>query len=141
MQEILSFLSSHLLLSSAAIILFIFIVGLEIFKNKRGHFSISPQEAINRINHQQAVVIDTRNPDAYRSGHIVNALAMKPDDIKPGSTKLAKFKSKPLIIVCYKGIGSQKIAENLTKNGYNATSLAGGMEAWKEAQLPVIKES
>lgn len=140
MQDIITFLSSHLLLTTAAILLFISIVVVEIIRARRRHFSVVPQQAVKLINHEHAVVLDMRPTTLFHKGHILNAISISPADLKPGSKKLDKYKSKPIILICRLGSESQKIAENLIKNGYNANSLAGGMQAWVDAQLPVIKE-
>lgn len=39
-------------------------------------------EAIQLINKEEAVVIDTRNRDDYRRGHIAGAINLLPNDIK-----------------------------------------------------------
>jgi predicted sulfurtransferase len=41
--------------------------------------SIRPAEAVQLINHQNAVVVDVRSDKEYQEGHIVNSLHMKID--------------------------------------------------------------
>ena len=51
-----------------------------------------------------------------------------------------KNKALPLIMVCGKGIRSNRAVAIAKKLGYeNAQSLTGGMGAWRTANLPVEK--
>ena len=53
---------------------------------------------------------------------------------------VAKNKSTPLIMVCASGIRSRGAVAMARKLGYEQVlSLAGGMKAWKAADLPVEK--
>ena len=53
---------------------------------------------------------------------------------------VAKNKSQPLILVCASGLRSKRALAVAKKLGYEqAHSLSGGLNAWKEANLPVEK--
>jgi rhodanese-related sulfurtransferase len=140
MQELTTFISFHPALSAALLLILILLMGVEFLRAKRQTFNIHPIQLTRLINHQQAVVIDIRPQEAYRKGHIIDAQAMTPSEIRENSKKLEKSKARPIILVCNTGIESQKIAAQLLKRGYNAYSLSGGMRAWTEAQMPLIKE-
>jgi rhodanese-related sulfurtransferase len=46
------------------------------------------------------------------------------------------------VVVCASGMRSAKAAQQLKKMGHEkAQSLAGGMKAWREANLPVNKSA
>lgn len=140
MQDFTAFVSQHPMLFLAAVILIALLIIVEVMRNKRPAFNLAPQEAIQLINHKQAVVIDTRPKEAYKKGHIIHAHSMPGESIQSNLKKIEKFKSKPIIVVCPQGMGSQKIAQNLLQQGYQAYSLAGGLRSWSEAGLPLIKE-
>lgn len=140
MQDLTTFISNHAMLSVAAAILIILVLILEWMRARQGSFSVSTQGMTQMINHDHATVIDIRPADLYKKGHVIDALSMAASDVLQPSKKLDKLKNKPLIIVCGTGSESQKIAALLIKQGYNAFSLAGGMRAWSEAQMPLIKE-
>ncbi len=140
MQDIIIFINHHPLLTIAAAILFISLFIVEFIRNKRSTFNLSPADATRLINYQNAVVIDVRPKEAYRKGHIVNAYSMTIDDIKNSPKKIEKFKNKPIILVCGTGQESPKIAAALLKQGYNTYSLAGGMRAWSNADMPLVRE-
>lgn len=140
MQEITTFISHHLALSLAAIIVFLLVIVVEMLRTKRNTFNIGIPKAVQMINHENAVVIDIRPEDAYRKGHIIDARNMPANTLRESPKKLEKFKNKPIILVCVAGIETQKLASSLIKSGYQAFSLAGGIKAWHEAQMPIVKE-
>lgn len=92
------------------------------------------------INRDNAIVIDIRQNEAYHNGHIIGSQSMIPHEIRQHPKKLEKYKGRPLIVVSQSSHESQKIAALLLKHGYNAYSLTGGMRAWIEAQMPLVKE-
>ena len=59
-----------------------------------------------------------------------------------GAKALPGNKALPLIVVCPSGTRASRAAALLRKAGYeNATVLAGGTSAWREANLPVEKSA
>lgn len=140
MQEIIQFLSNHAYLTGGVIAVFVVLTLLELIRSKRNTSRLSPPGAVQLINHKSATVIDTRTQDQYSKGHIIDALYIPSHELSQSSKKIEKYKTKPIILVCNSGIESQKITTRLTKEGYNAYSLAGGMRSWYDAGLPVVKE-
>lgn len=140
MQDITTFIALHPGLSLATLVVFVLILIVELIRARRKSTSLTPAQVTQMINHQHAVVIDTRPTDIYRKGHIIDAVSMMPEEIKNNAKKLEKFKSRPIILVCGSGVESQKLATILQKLGYNVTSLNGGIRSWTEAQMPLIKE-
>lgn len=141
MQDLITFITRHPLLSLATGAIFILLVIIELMRAKRKVFDISPTQTTQMMNHDNAVIIDIRPNDLYRKGHIINAVSLLPEDIQSNPKKLEKYKTRTLIIVCTSGTESTKIAAGLLKQGYNAYSLAGGIRAWNDAQMPLVKES
>lgn len=140
MQDIESFLSQHILLTAFAVILLIFIIIVEIIRARKNKVAITPNQMTTLINHQNAVVLDIRHPEIYQKGHIINAVNFAAADLQAKNKKLDKYKNKPIVIVCGSGNESQKLAIQLLKQGYNTYVLSGGMRAWQEAQMPIVKE-
>lgn len=140
MHEFITFLSSHSVLTAAIIVVLFSVMIVEFFRAKRSNFEVKPIQAIQLINHDNAVVIDIRSNEHYRKGHIINAYSMNAQDLNQSVKKLEKFWTRPILIVCGTGAESQKLAASLLKRGYNAYSISGGIRAWSEAQMPLIKE-
>jgi rhodanese-related sulfurtransferase len=140
MQELTTFMSKHVLLVSAAFGAIILLFIVEILRTRKQSFSVSVAHAIQLINHKNAVVIDVRSPEAFKQSHIIDAVSIPVSELNTNAKKLEKYKNKPIILVCNAGVESQKTAAFLLKQGYNAHSLAGGLRAWTEADMPLVKE-
>jgi rhodanese-related sulfurtransferase len=80
-----------------------------------------------------ALVLDVRDADSYRRGHIEGSqLATKANF----SGYLSDTpKEKPLVICCYHGNSSQVYAKLFVEQGFSdVSSLDGGYEAWAAAE-------
>jgi rhodanese-related sulfurtransferase len=140
MQDILIFIQHHLALTAILVIILGLLMVFEFIKLKQGAQRLSPAFVIQMINHQNAIIVDIRNTDAFSSGHIVDALSIPLAELESQYKKLEKFKAQPIIIVCATGLESLRAASLLQKNGFNTFILAGGMHKWKETEMPLIKD-
>jgi rhodanese-related sulfurtransferase len=140
MQELTSFLAQHSLLSLGMATVLVLLMVVEVIRIKRGIAQLSPQMATSMINRENAVIIDVRTKDAFKKSHIIGAISLPAAELIKNTKPLEKHKAKPLIFVCQNGSESQRIANIIHKLGYNAFALHGGIRAWCEAQMPLIKE-
>jgi rhodanese-related sulfurtransferase len=140
MENFTVFIANHMGLFYTLAIIMITLMIVEMLRAKRGQARIAPTQAVTMINKQNAVIIDIRNHDSFQKGHIVDSLNLPARELNTASKKLDKYKNKPVIIVCGSGMDSQKAAAELAKQGYNAFILAGGLRAWSEAELPLVKK-
>ncbi|HYG32061.1 MAG TPA: rhodanese-like domain-containing protein, partial [Methylophilaceae bacterium] len=54
--------------------------------------------------------------------------------------ELGKFKDKPVLVNCQAGMRSAKACGILKKHGFSKVwNLQGGLNAWQQAKLPVVK--
>ena len=139
MQEILEFVTRHPYLNLAALTIFLLLLILELLRAKRNIFNINPVKVVQLMNHENAAVIDIRSSEAYKQGHIIESVLMPAQTFSENTKKLEKFKSRPIIIVADTNPVSQKMASQLLKQGYNAYALTGGIRAWNDAQMPLVK--
>ena len=140
MQQLTTFFNNHPWLCLATLVVLIAVIFVEWNRAKRNIFNIPPTQVTQLINRDHAVIIDVRAKEAYQQGHIINSHTYQAQDILENSKKLDKFRTKPLVIVAQTNSEGQKISAFLLKNGYNAYALAGGITAWQEAQMPLVKE-
>jgi thioredoxin len=87
-------------------------------------------------------IIDVRTRQEFESGHIANAINLDyyADDFMQQLANLPK--DKPLLVYCLSGSRSNAAAEQLKSMGYaRIYHLAGGIQSWKQANLPVQGES
>ncbi len=139
MQELINFLFRHPLLSAGAVIALILLIMVEFLRARGKTFDLNATQVTQMINHDNAVVIDLRGQEAFAQGHIIDALCFTLSDMQPLPQKIEKLRARPLIFIGNTGLDSQKIAAQALKQGYNAYSLTGGMRAWTDAQMPLIK--
>ncbi|WP_324286801.1 rhodanese-like domain-containing protein [Methylobacillus flagellatus] len=102
--------------------------------------AISASDAVILINRSHAVVLDVRDDAEFAAGHIAEAkhipLSQLPERIK----ELNKFKERPVLVYCESGARASKAAAILAKNEFKQVQqLQGGIRAWQDAKLPLVK--
>ena len=98
---------------------------------------VAPTEAVRLMNREKAVVIDVSEPGEYATGHIVGSRNVPIGRLEV-APELPKNKALPVVLVCASGKRAATAAKALRAKGYTqAVVLAGGMTAWKAANLPV----
>ncbi len=138
MGQLGQFIINHWVLWSILVIVLILIYINELLTQKKQAKELSPQAAVNLINHENATVIDLRDADTFTKGHIIDAIRVSAEDFN--QQRMAKYKEKPIILVCAKGLQTAQLATKLKQQGFTqAMVLAGGMAAWQAADLPTIK--
>lgn len=138
MSQLSQFIINHWELWLALIIILLFIFINELYAQKTQAKSLSTIDAIHMINHEDAAILDLRDPEAFRAGHVANAVRVATDDFN--QNRMDKYKTKPFILVCARGVQSATLASQLRAQGFTqAMSLSGGISAWQEANLPLVK--
>ncbi|MDX1676677.1 rhodanese-like domain-containing protein [Arsukibacterium sp.] len=141
MAQFTEFVANHPLLSLAWVVIFLLIVGGWIKSRFSAIRQVSPTELTMLVNRQDGVVVDIRNEDDFKKGHITGAIPLAASQISEQKLGgLEKQKDAPIIVVCQAGMTAQKTAVALAKQGFsNVAVLQGGMGAWSGASLPVVK--
>ena len=104
-----------------------------------GGAKVSAADAVHLINREKAVLIDVSEPAEYAAGHAIGARSVPLANLE-GSRDLPKNKALPLVVVCPTGTRAVRAVATLKKLGFaNARALAGGLNAWRAANLPVEK--
>lgn len=106
-----------------------------------GASAVSPAQAVHLINREKAVLIDVCEADEYVQGHATGARNI-PLSTLAQAKGLPTNTSLPLVLMCQSGARSGRAVAMLKKQGYaHVHSLAGGLKAWREASLPVDRET
>lgn len=138
MEQLGQFITHHWGLWLALVAILIFIYINELLAQKKRAKELSTTTAINMINHENAMVFDLRDVETFRAGHIIDAIRASTDDFS--QQHMEKYKKKPIILVCAKGLQSAPLAATLRTQGFEQPMvLAGGIAAWQEAGLPLVK--
>ncbi len=110
--------------------------------NVSGATELSPREAVMLINREHAVVLDVRETGEFAGGHIAEARNIPLSQLAERVKELQRFRDKPLLVNCQGGVRSAKACGVLKQSGFSKIyNLQGGVSAWKEANLPLVKEA
>lgn len=102
--------------------------------------SVAPEQAKTLIEHG-ALLIDIRDTSEYLREHIPGARSFPLTDIQAGKT-IENPEGRPLIFHCLSGGRTAQNARSLmaAAGPVPALILAGGINAWKRASLPVVED-
>ncbi len=141
MQDIGLFMQHHPALIAALAVVLVLLVILEFIKIKRGANRLTPAQTVQWMNHNNAAIIDIRNYEAFSTGHIVGAISLPLADLTNTEKlkKIEKFKNQPIVLVCAAGMETPRAATTLAQQGFNVQVLAGGIRAWRDAGMPLVK--
>ena len=105
-----------------------------------GGGGLSPASAVQLINREKAIVIDVSEADEFALAHVGGAKNIPVSDLEQNLPTTVKNKTLPVILVCANGARANRALATAKKLGYEkAHVLAGGLKAWKDANLPVEK--
>jgi rhodanese-related sulfurtransferase len=140
MKQILSFIQNHWMLCSAFVAVLIALI-LEEVKGKIGGMpKISASGATLLINRENAVIVDLRTQPVFATGHILGAINIAYADFDAHLKKVESHKNHTLILVSDNDAHVTSISAKLQKQGFTKLHiLAGGVQAWKDAHLPLTK--
>lgn len=84
-------------------------------------------------------LIDVRTSREFSTGHIPGSINVDwtAPDFETTFTRLDR--ERPVLLYCAMGGRSDQAREFLEGKGYNAQHLEGGIGAWKEAGMPIVK--
>ena len=98
---------------------------------------IEPRRAAEMIE-QGAPVVDVRDPDEYEAGHIAGAKHIPWTELNAETAGVEE--GGQVVFYCRTGDRSSTAATAFEGSGYDAYSVAGGLEAWAESGLPLEPE-
>jgi len=141
MERLPEFLSNH----SSLALAFVVILGSLLWtlwqSRGGGAKKLSPSDATQLINREDAVVLDVRSDGEFNQGHIVNAVNIPQKSVQEQLSKLEKYRNRPIITACRTGQIGSGVSSALRKNGFERVyNLAGGLVAWEGANLPLVKK-
>lgn len=91
--------------------------------------SVSAAELIEKLkNGERPLVLDVRQPEEFRTGHITNAKLIPLGELNRRMKDLPK--DKEIVCVCATGNRSRSATKMLLRAGYDAVNMKGGMMSW-----------
>jgi len=141
MTRFTEFVANHPMLFLGLAAILGLIVWTELRRLTRRCKDLSPADAVLLMNHEDALVVDTREDAEARQGKIRGAKHLPMSVFKQRVGELDPYRGRPVIVVCRSGARSVEACEILYRRGFEKVyNLAGGMLAWENAGLPKSKK-
>ena len=139
-EQLQAFASSSPMLSLALVGLTLAIIVTEISRLFRGYKALRPAELTTLINQENALVVDLSASGDFEKGHIAGSRNIAPSQFDPENKVVAAARQLPIVAVCRSGTASAAAAKRLKKAGFEKVYwLEGGVAAWQQADLPLVK--
>lgn len=120
-----------------------FMLLLPMFKKSAGGVpNLNGTEAVTLINRSHALVLDVRDDAEFATGHIADAMHIPLANLEARLGELKKYKNKAILVNCQRGTRSAKACDILRKAEFTQVhNLQGGLQAWVDAKLPIVKNT
>ncbi len=96
---------------------------------------VSVNEA-HQMYQEGTFVLDVRTVEEWNEFHVPNTTLIPLDELSARVNELPK--DQPIVVVCRSGNRSQTGRDILLAAGFNATSMNGGLNAWRDSGYPVV---
>lgn len=101
--------------------------------------TIDAHETVQRVNRDNALVVDLRPRADYDKGFVPGSRQMDASEVENKAADLAK--KRPLILLCANGAASAAKARKLRADGVEQVmALKGGFRSWLDAGQPTHKK-
>lgn len=97
---------------------------------------VSPGEAVT-LQAKGSVLVDVRESHEWTEGHAPGAVHVPLGEIEASAQR---FEERQVLAVCRSGHRSATATTALAAAGIAVRNVAGGMSAWSEANLPVVRD-
>ena len=140
LDSLLAFAGRHPLLSLGLVGLTVAIIANEVARLFRPYKVLRPATLTALINRENALVVDLSATGDFDKGHIAGSRNVMPSQFDPENKQLAAARALPVVVVCRTGQASSAAAGRLKKAGFEQVYwLDGGIAAWQQADLPLVK--
>jgi hydroxyacylglutathione hydrolase len=100
---------------------------------------ITVQELSSRLRSDGLQTLDVRREGEWRAGHIDGVDWYPLDRFKAALPQLEQ--NEPIAVHCKSGYRSMIACSMLQRAGYNVINVAGGLDAWEQAHLPIVSDA
>jgi rhodanese-related sulfurtransferase len=139
MDRLLEYCAHHPYLAALAAIAAAAAAAYELWLRSQNAGALAPQDVIRLMN-QGATVLDLRAAEAYAAGHINGARHFDAVQIASAAEALKKYKERPLIVYCDRGMTAAGAVRTLVQQGFTKVfNLRGGIAAWRAENLPLAR--
>lgn len=105
-----------------------------------GVTNLSASEAVLMLNRGKPLILDVRDAAEFSSGHIQSAKNIPMAELATRLKEIEKFKDKPILVHCQRGMRAKSAIKILKAQQFSQLNiLQGGLDAWADAKLPLVK--
>ena len=142
MEHLTEFVTNNLILFAALLGVLVMLIKAELDHQGNKGTLLSPSMAIRLMNNNaDALIVDIRAAAEYKKGHIKGAKNLPANDFAKNIDSYAEYKDKAVLVYCNSGSTVTRIIKLLKQKGFEKVSnLDGGIAAWKEASMPLVKK-
>lgn len=139
MDRLLEYVGHHPILAALTALAAIAALGYEAWLRAQSAGGLPPQEVIRLMN-QGATLLDLRRSEDFAAGHISGARHFDAAQLATATESLRKYKERPLIVYCDRGVTASGAAKQLVQQGFTKVfNLRGGLAAWRAENLPLVR--
>ncbi len=140
MEHLPEFFANNLFLCLAFIVVLMLTLRAE-FQHQSGKMNeLSPMQATRLMNNENAVIVAVSETTDFEKGHIKNAINIPIKELTNKLPDLQKYSDKAVLTYCKSGNQSVRACKVLKQSNFsNVHNISGGLQNWKEANLPVVK--
>jgi rhodanese-related sulfurtransferase len=102
---------------------------------KHPDIEVGPREADEMLRSGEAVLVDVREPHEWEAGRVAGARHIQMEHLASHAHEVPR--DKRVIFQCRLGVRSAMATKAFRASGYDALSMAGGIQAWHDAGLPL----
>jgi len=141
-EQLSEFIVNNLILFAALFGVMVMLIKSELDHQANKGSLLTPSLAIRLMNnHDDALVIDLRTAADYKNGHIRGAKNSPLNDFAKNIDTYSGYKDKEVLVYCNSGNTAIRAIKALKKAGFEKiNNLDGGIAAWKEANMPLVKK-
>ena len=96
---------------------------------------VPPQRVAELMVAGDAQVVDVRTDDEHAAGHVGGAEHIPFDELPSRAGELDQ--ARPVVFYCQSGGRSSSAAQAFGASGWEAYTMAGGLEQWAQSGLPL----
>jgi len=139
MQQMFEFVGNHPYLWMGLAVVLVLLIKAELESRLGKSIHLTATNAIRLINNNDdALILDVRESSDFSKGHIKGAKNLPLSAFKDRLDGLKQDKNAVVLAYCNSGASSTRACRLLTQAGFaNVHNIAGGINGWLEAKLPV----
>ena len=140
MENLGEFIVNHWILVTLFVVLASLVMSGSLNSKLSGVNPVGANRAVQIVNQQKGLFLDVREPDEFAKDAIADSMSMPLSTLADNMVKLKKT-DQAIVLICASGQRAKTASKQLKNKGYSDVYvLTGGLNAWREAKLPLFSE-